>query len=428
MFANLAPGPIPTSDAGTRDPARGELKAEVCIIGGGITGIATAYALSKKGIQCLVIEAGRVGGGGTGVSGGQLLVGTAPDSRELERIHGFSTAQFLWDLSVEALAQTKDLAQTAGAPCNFRAGHLSVAETPTQSRTLYTRTEYRETRLNYSFARMVSGVELKNHIDSPRYCCGAFDYNEGHLDPEAFISNLARSAEQHGALILEGSPVVSVDRKLGRLQLKGGSIKAEHIIFCAGPWNGNIDLRLSRYISSVYVYVCCFEPRTSLSCVDLLPSGAAVSDLRHICNFFKPTFTGGIYLGGPCAVSPLAERSANKLVKLMAEIFPQASGWNCIDVRRGVLCISRAQLPVCGRKGDRIFWAGGYSGHGLTWAVRIGDLIADSLTGDSSQFDQLAALGLSALEPLAPIKPVFTPLGVAYLRFLDRVHNSRTCW
>jgi len=375
----------------------------------------------------VVLEAGKVGAGGTGSSGGQLLVGTAPESHELERKYGFGTAQFLWDFSLEGLANTKTLAQTAGAPCNFCAGHLAVAETPSQSKALYARKEYCEVRLNYSSARVLSGVELRDHIDSPLYCTGAYDPNEGHMDSGAFVSNLAQSAERQGAVLFEGSPVISVDKNRGHIQLKNASVKAQHIIFSAGPWIGNLDPRLSRHISSVYVYTARFEPRTASRHSEyLLPSGAAVSDLRHICNFFKTLPTGELYLGGPCAVRPVPERSASELASLIAKIFPQASPWKVICVRQGVLCVSRAQLPVCGREGDKLFWAGGYSGHGLTWAVGIADLIADTLTGDSARFDQLAALDHRAIEPLALIKPVFTALGLAYLKLLDRLHTSRT--
>ena len=140
---NLAPGPIPVSDALTRLHARGELKTDVCIIGGGITGIATAYALSIRGIECVVLEAARVGAGGTGLSGGQLLVGTASDTHELQKKYGFDTTQFLWDISIEGLAKTKALAQTVGAPCHFRLGHLSLAETSKDSEALCLRMEYR---------------------------------------------------------------------------------------------------------------------------------------------------------------------------------------------------------------------------------------------------------------------------------------------
>jgi gamma-glutamylputrescine oxidase len=220
MLTDLAPGPIPLSEACTRDRARGELKAEVCIIGGGITGIAAAYTLSKRQIECVVLEAARIGAGGTGASGGQLLVGTAPDTRELERKYGFDTTQFLWDISIEGLGKTKALAQTDGAPCHFKAGHLSVAETPRELDALRARTEYRAVRLNYKSERMLSGAELQDHIHSPIYRSGVFDPNESYLDPGAFVSNLAQAAERQGAILYEGSPVLSVDKKLAHQEIE----------------------------------------------------------------------------------------------------------------------------------------------------------------------------------------------------------------
>ena len=112
-------------------------------------------------------------------------------------------------------------------------------------------------------------------------------------------------------------------------------------------------------------------------------------------------------------------------MSLMATIFPQARHWKCVQVRPGVLCISRDQLPVCGRQSDRVFWTGGYTGHGLTWALEIADLIADSLMGDTACFDQLAALRRRPVEPFAPIRPFVTPLALAYFRFADRFRIGR---
>jgi gamma-glutamylputrescine oxidase len=424
MLDNLAPGPIPDSRSYTRSPLQGEIKTEVCIIGGGITGIATAYALAKKNIQCVVLEAARVGAGGTGASGGQLLVGTAPDNHELERKYGVETARFLWDLSVEGLTKTRALAQTAGAPCQFKAGNLVVAETDKQANALHARTEYRANRLNYRFEQMISGVDLRNHVDSQRYCAGAFDSNGGHLDPLAFVSNLSQAAERQGAIVFEGTPVLSVDRRNGHLYLKKGSVKAKHIVFSTGPWIGKFDTRLSRYISSVYVYTGCFEPtQAQMIHSAVLPSATAVSDLRRISTFFKLLPTGALYIGGLCSVFPLPEASAlSELTSLTTSIFPHAGQWKCVDVRQGVMCVSCDQLPVCGRQGDKVFWAGGYSGHGLTWSIIVADLIAKSLTGDKAGFDQLAALYHCAIEPLAPIRPLFTPLGLAYFRFLDSLN------
>ncbi|MEQ8948935.1 FAD-binding oxidoreductase, partial [Parvibaculum sp.] len=90
------------NDASPILPLKGEVSADVCVIGAGYTGLSAALHLAERGYKVTVLEAERIGWGASGRNGGQLGVGQRKDQRELEKRLGREWAHRLWDLGVES--------------------------------------------------------------------------------------------------------------------------------------------------------------------------------------------------------------------------------------------------------------------------------------------------------------------------------------
>ena len=86
-------------------PLHGETRAEVCVIGGGYTGLSTALHLAARGTDVVLLEAERIGWGASGRNGGQASTGQRRPQRELEQRLGDSHARLLWELGLDAVAQ-----------------------------------------------------------------------------------------------------------------------------------------------------------------------------------------------------------------------------------------------------------------------------------------------------------------------------------
>src|SRR5581483_8727687 len=90
-----------------RPALAGDQRAEIAIVGGGLTGLGAALALAEAGRQPILLEAQRIGWGASGRNGGQLLAGLGGDLAAARRRHGAALAQSLFDLSRDAVALVK---------------------------------------------------------------------------------------------------------------------------------------------------------------------------------------------------------------------------------------------------------------------------------------------------------------------------------
>ena len=97
--------------------ASGELAYDVCVVGGGYTGLSCALHLAKSGKSVAVLEAERVGWGASGRNGGHGGTGQRADQHSLEKWYGKATAKELWRLGLEAVDLVSDLVEENGIDC-----------------------------------------------------------------------------------------------------------------------------------------------------------------------------------------------------------------------------------------------------------------------------------------------------------------------
>jgi gamma-glutamylputrescine oxidase len=112
----------------------GDAAFDVCVVGAGLTGCATALELAERGFKVALLEGERVGWGASGRSGGQAIFGFGTDMGSIAAQVGPDTARRLWDVSVEALDWVRDRVARHGIDCDLQWGHLHAATKPRQRR------------------------------------------------------------------------------------------------------------------------------------------------------------------------------------------------------------------------------------------------------------------------------------------------------
>ena len=110
-------------------PLDGDIRADVCVVGAGFTGLGAAMALAP-GVKVVVLEAGRVGGAATGRNGGQVHTGQRRDQAWLETAVGRDDAMALWRLAEDARANFKTL--TDAIACRLDPGEQVQAAAATE--------------------------------------------------------------------------------------------------------------------------------------------------------------------------------------------------------------------------------------------------------------------------------------------------------
>ncbi|MBP7337033.1 FAD-binding oxidoreductase, partial [Niveispirillum sp.] len=225
-------------------PARpmlmGDTSADICIVGGGYTGLVTAIELAGKGLSVVVLEAETVGWGASGRNGGQIVTGFNKGIGEVEGLVGKQDARHLWDMSEEAKRMLADLVEQHGIDCDLTWGYLLAALKPRHMTALDEhQTELEE--LGYDRTRMVGRDEIRGMVATNAYLGGLYDAGSGQLHPLNYALGLAAAAERLGVRIHEGTRVVRIDTgSHPKAYTATGTVSARFLVLAGNAYLGGL--------------------------------------------------------------------------------------------------------------------------------------------------------------------------------------------
>jgi gamma-glutamylputrescine oxidase len=377
-----------------RATLRGEIRADVAVLGGGIAGCAAALHLAKRGYRVVLLEARGIAYGASGRSGGQTIFGLAVGQQKLEREVGREDAHRLFDLSVEALDLTQSLIREHAIDCDYRPNHLHLAVKPRHVRELEQWARELRDEYGYGSARLVNRAELPEHVHSDRYLGGLLDPRSGHLQPLKYTQGLARAAETAGAVIYENSEVLRYeDGAEVRVHTAQGTVRCAHFVLCGNAYIGAVAPTLSRRILGVGTYIIATEPLGEERARSLLPSNAAVADINWILDYFRRSQDHRLLFGGRVSYSSVQPpRLAESMRKRMVRVFPSLMDIKVANAWGGYLDITMSRAPDFGRLAPNVYYLQGFSGHGVALAGLSGKLVSEAVAGTAERFDVFARI------------------------------------
>ncbi|MBF9031393.1 FAD-dependent oxidoreductase [Rhodobacterales bacterium HKCCE3408] len=369
-------------------PLRGAVRADVCIVGAGYTGLSAALHLARAGRSVVVLEAYRIGHGASGRNGGQLLGGQRVDQTELEKMLGADHAKRLWDYGYESVRLARELIETGGIDCDLQRGAVLAARRPDEVPELHEYVEHLATRYGYTEAEALDRDGVAGYVNSPVFHGGLIDHHSGHLNPFAYACGLGRLAREAGAEIHEESRVTSIDGRTVRTA--EGHVEADEIVLAGNGYLGGLEPRVSARVMPINNYVVATEP---------LPDGAALrqrvcaSDSNFVVNYFRTTSDNRLVFGGGETYGYRFPADIAAMVrKPMSRIFPHLKDVVIDDAWGGTLAITMRRMPHFARPRPGLWSASGYSGHGVSTATLAGRMIAEAIQGDSAAFDTMEAI------------------------------------
>ena len=203
-----------SANRATNNPSlEGSANCQVCVVGGGYTGLSAALHLAERGIDVVLLEANRIGWGASGRNGGQVGSGQRVEQTVLEERHGKAHAKLLWDLAEQSKALVRDLISRHGIACDYAPGILHADHRKAYVEESRDHVEHLRLTYGYEDIRFVDGDEIGDLVGSPRYFGGSLDMGAGHLHPLNFALGLGRAAEAAGARIFEETKVTGIDGK-----------------------------------------------------------------------------------------------------------------------------------------------------------------------------------------------------------------------
>lgn len=404
-------------------PAKGRQRVDVCVIGGGITGCSAALHLAERGYSVMLLEANELGFGASGRSGGQILPGLGTDIATVEKGLGRERAREVWEMSREAVRLTADLIERHAIPCDLAWGYLHAA---VKSRHVSELRQFQE-RLSrdygYEALTWLEGDALRERVVTDAYPGALFESEGGHLHPLNYTLGLARAAQRAGVTLHEHSPALSIRHgQPATVTTEYGEITADYVVVGANAYLGRLLPQLDGRIMRAANYIIATEPLGEERAAQVLPHNDALSDANFVLDYYRLSADKRLIYGGEVSYDGREPRGLQRRMDAkIAQLFPALTGVH-IDYRwGGDVAITLNRAPDFGRIGANVYYAQGYSGHGMALAGLAGKLIGETIAGQSERFDVFASMPHRRFPGGGRLRTPLLVLATAFYKLRDRL-------
>ena len=373
----------------------GSVNADVCIIGGGFSGLNTAIELAERGLSVIVLEARKIGWGASGRNGGQLIRGVGHGVEQFESVIGTSGVRDLKLMGLEAVEIVRQRVEKYQIDCDLTWGYCDLANKPAHVEGFLE--DYEELKsLGYRHEmRMLRKDEMASVVGSSLYAGGMIDMGSGHLHPLNLAIGEGLAAQSLGVRLFEGSAVTRIDYGSEvRVHTASGEVRAKTLVLACNAYMNDLNPQLGGKILPAGSYVIATEQLGESVAKQLIPQNMALCDQRVTVDYFRLSADNRLLFGGACHYSGRdpADIAAYMRPKML-KVFPHLADVKIEYQWGGMIGIGANRLPQIGRLKDHanVFYAQAYAGHGVNATHLAGKLLGEAITAQhSSGFDIFA--------------------------------------
>ena len=372
----------------------GDAETDVCIIGGGYTGLSTAIHLRKLGFNVVLLEANRIGWGASGRNGGHVGTGQRADQAALEKWVGLDAAKGLWQLGLDAVRKVESLVNEFDIQCEFGEGNLHLASKSSHADDLESEVAHLKNTYNYNGASYLCSDQVAELTSAQGSYGGMLDSGARHLHPLKYALGLKHAAMQLGAELYENTPALTYQEG-GKTVIKTpeGQVRAPVLVLACNGYLGNLEPRIAGNMMPINNFMIATEPLSEELKTRINRDQLSMSDSLFVINYWKLSEDGRMIFGGGENYTSRFPSDIKSFVRpYMLKLYPELKhctidyGWG------GTLGITMNRMPDFGRLSNSIFYAQGFSGHGVPTATLAGELLALAINGQSENFDLMASV------------------------------------
>src|SRR5471032_956138 len=373
----------------------GEVNVDVCVVGGGFSGLNTALELAERGFSVVLLEARKVAWGASGRNGGQLIRGVGHGLEQFANVIGTDGVRQMKLMGLEAVEIVRERVERFQIACDLTWGYCDLANKP---RDLLGLAEDAEELRSLGYrheVRLLQAGEMGSVIGSDRYVGGMIDMGSGHLHPLNLALGEAAAAAQLGAQLFEHSEVTRIDYGPEvNVHTARGNVRAKTLVLACNAYLNGLNPQLSGKVLPAGSYIIATEPLSAAQAAQLLPQNMAVCDQRVTVDYFRLSADRRLLFGGACHYSGRDPQDIGAYMRpKMLKVFPQLANVKIDYQWGGMIGIGANRLPQIGRLVDQpnVYYAQAYSGHGLNATHLAGKLLAEAISGQQQgRFDLFA--------------------------------------
>ncbi|WP_428649573.1 NAD(P)/FAD-dependent oxidoreductase [Roseibium sp.] len=372
-----------------RPALKGVVETEICVVGAGYSGLSAALHLAEKGYKVVVLEGAKVGWGASGRNGGQIVNGLNAGLDVIESRYGAEAAGHVGRMLQEGAKIIRERVEKYDIQCDLKDKNLFTAYNARHMKAFEAKQALWR-RHGMDDHEMLDREALRRHIESDAYAGGMMDHSGGHMHPLNLALGEAAAFEKNGGVIHEQTRVVSVDQSGPQpvVHTGNGEVRAKTVLLCGNAYLGYAVPELEKRVMPVSTQVMATEPLGEERAKALLPTDVCVEDARYILDYFRLSADKRLLFGGGTVYGGADPKDIKaKLLPNMEKVFPQLKGVRIDHAWSGNFALSFSRVPQLGRLGSNVYFAHGYSGHGVTGSHLFGRILSEAVDGDLSRFD-----------------------------------------
>ena len=402
------------------------LRTQVCVIGGGFTGLNTAINLAKKDYDVVLIESEKIGWGASGRNGGQLISGFS-FSDHFEKKGTENDIQNIWKLGAISADLVRERVSEFSIDCDLKKGFIDVATNRKHMDELIDRAaEWKESGYHHHL-ELVDETQVKKYVNTDSYVGGLIDSGSGHIHPLNLCLGEAKAASELGVMIYEDTHAVEIlSGSPTKVVTDNGIIESDYIVIAANAYIGDLNKKLRRMVMPAASCIIATEPLSSELADKVIPSDMAVCDQNTILDYYRLSADKRMLFGGRFNYSgkiPSDNKIKIEIKKRMVSVFPELSEVRVDYAWSGNVAVSLKKIPQLGRIDKNIFYSQGYSGHGVAPTHMAAKVIADAIDGDDVVLNTLSSVNHIQLPGGKWFSSPATAIGMMYYQLKDKIAN-----